>query len=81
MTMADFRMTAVTGAESGEFMCRAENAAGRAETMATLRIQEMPRIRLEPAGLVTLMEGSPLSLKCLATGDPQPSVSWRKMGR
>ena len=74
-------MTAVTGVESGEFLCRAENVAGKVEATATLRIQEMPRIRLEPAGLITLMEGSPLSLKCLATGDPQPTVSWRKMGR
>ena len=73
-------MDSVTGAEAGQFRCRAENAAGRVEAMATLRIQEHPRIRLEPQGSVTVMEGSPLVIKCLAIGDPTPVVSWKRMG-
>merc|ERR1712106_902243 len=75
------RMNSVTGTESGQFKCRAENAAGRVEAMATLRIQELPRIRLDPSGSIKLVEGSPLVIKCLATGDPQPVVSWKRMGR
>eukprot|EP00092_Neocalanus_flemingeri_P030526 GFUD01033144.1.p1 GENE.GFUD01033144.1~~GFUD01033144.1.p1 ORF type:complete len:1379 (+),score=380.56 GFUD01033144.1:81-4217(+) len=74
------RMNSVTGAEAGQFRCRAENAAGSVETMATLRIQELPSIRLEPEGSVTLMVGSPLTIKCLATGDPTPQITWKKMG-
>ena len=73
-------MNSITGAESGQFRCRAENAAGIVEAMATLRIQDLPTIRLEPAGSVTMMEGSPLVIKCFATGDPTPVVSWKKMG-
>ena len=73
-------MNSITGAESGQFRCRAENAAGSVEAMATLRIQELPTIRLEPEGSVTLMVGSPLVIKCLASGDPTPQISWKKMG-
>ena len=74
-------MNSVTGLESGQFKCRAENAAGRVESMATLRIQELPAIRMEPHGSVKEMVGSPLVIKCLATGDPLPTVSWKRMGR
>ena len=73
-------MNSVTGAEAGSFRCRAENAAGSVESMATLRIQELPRIRMEPQGSVTLMVGSPLVIKCLVSGDPIPQISWKKMG-
>merc|ERR1712142_904412 len=74
------RMNSVTGAEEGSFRCRAENAAGKVEAIATLRIQELPTIRMDPQGSVTVKVGSPLVIKCQVTGDPVPQISWKKMG-
>ena len=73
-------MNSVTGAEAGSFRCRAENAAGKVEAIATLRIQELPTIRMDPQGSVTVKVGSPLVIKCQVTGDPVPQISWKKMG-
>jgi len=73
-------MNSVTGAEAGSFRCRAENAAGKVEAIATLRIQELPTIRMDPQGSVTVKVGSPLVIKCQVTGDPIPQISWKKMG-
>ena len=74
-------MNAVTGVEEGKYHCRAENAAGTVEAAANLRIQELPRIRLDPSGSVTLPEGSSLDIKCLASGIPTPRISWKKLGQ
>ena len=73
-------MNSVTGSEAGSFRCRAENAAGSVESMATLRIQELPKIRMDPQGSVTVVVGSPLVIKCIVSGDPIPEISWKKMG-
>ena len=73
-------MNTVTGAEAGRFKCRAENAAGSVEAMATLSIQELPTIRMSPQGSVTKLIGSKLVIECLVSGDPQPQISWKKMG-
>ena len=44
------RFTRVTGEEEGEYRCTAENTAGRAETVATLTINQVPEITLTPRG-------------------------------
>ena len=58
----------------------AENSAGRAETVASLSISRPPSVLLRPAGSLQLQLGQPLTLRCLASGDPQPTVTWRKVG-
>ena len=74
------RFTRVTGEEEGEYRCTAENIAGRAETVATLTINKVPEITVTPQGSVTINIGSQLSMRCDATGDPAPTVSWNKIG-
>ena len=75
------RFTRVTGEEEGEYRCTAENIAGRAETVATLTINQVPEITLTPQGSVTIDMGSPLTLRCDVIGDPAPTISWNKIGR
>ena len=75
------RFTRVTGEEEGEYKCSAENIAGRAETVATLTINQVPEITLSPRGSVTVNTGTPLTLRCDVMGDPAPTISWNKIGR
>ena len=74
------RFTRVTGEEEGEYRCTAENIAGRAETVATLTINQVPEITVTPQGSVTINIGSQLTMRCDVTGDPAPTVSWNKIG-
>ena len=45
------RFNRVTGEEGGEYRCTAEKMAGRAETVATLTINQVPEITLTHPGL------------------------------
>jgi hypothetical protein len=74
------RINRLTGAEAGQYNCKAVNEAGVAEATATLIIQEAPSIQLTPSGSISVQAGSPLSLVCTARGDPPPSVTWKKVG-
>ena len=73
-------MNQVTGEERGEYQCVAENIAGRENMIATLTIQEVPQITMNPEGSFQVKEGEPLKISCMAKGDPKPRVSWEKMG-
>ena len=74
------RINRVTEQEAGQYKCRALNEAGSTEAVATLVVQEVPTIDLQPRGSVTMQVGTKLSIICSARGDPAPSVSWKKIG-
>lgn len=74
------RINRVTGKEQGGYKCRAQNEVGSTEAIATLVVQEVPTITLQPKGSVTMQVGTKLSISCSARGDPPPSVSWKKIG-
>lgn len=74
------RINRVTGAEAGQYRCRAVNEAGSTEAVANLVIQEVPTIDLQPRGSVTMKVGTLLSIQCTARGDPSPTLSWKKIG-
>ena len=75
------RITRVAGPEHGEYRCTAENVAGRAEAVAALTVHRVPEIEMSPRGSVTLRLGAALSISCLVTGDPAPSLAWARIGR
>ena len=74
------RITRVTGPEAGSYQCVAENVAGRAQLVAELIIQTPPSARLQPSGSVQVLLGSALQLRCEVGGDPQPRLTWRRIG-
>ena len=69
----------MTGREAGQYTCKAENEAGRTDGTATLIVQEAPSITMEPAGSTTVQLGQAISLRCIAGGDPRPTVRWKKL--
>ena len=75
------RMIQVTGVEEGQYRCTAENIAGKVEAVATLTIHQLPSVQLTPSGSVSVNVGSPLNIRCVASGDPLPTISWKKIGR
>ena len=75
------RLRDVERTDAGEFRCGAENAAGRAEAVAVLAVQQAPTVLLQPAGSVVSRIGTDLTITCIATGFPHPTLAWKKMGR
>lgn len=74
------RINRVTGSEEGQYRCRAQNEVGSTESIATLIVQEVPSIQLQPSGSVTMQVGTKLSISCNVRGDPTPTIVWRKLG-
>ncbi|XP_060245885.1 hemicentin-2 [Meriones unguiculatus] len=71
--------TEVTDAAS--YMCVAENQAGSAEKLFTLRVQVRPQISGWNASQVSTILNSSVSLPCEVHAHPSPEVTWYKDGQ
>ena len=77
------RLSSVTRAEAGRYVCSARNSAGQAEETVEVRLEDLrPHLRLEPAGRVVLRAGESLTAVChVVAGDPgdsPPHLVWGK---
>ena len=62
--------------DAGSFTCLAENNAGRIEASVALVVVLKPMV--EELEKKTYAKGAKANLTCIASGDPLPSISWRK---
>ncbi|XP_053523819.1 hemicentin-2 [Artibeus jamaicensis] len=65
-------------ADAASYMCVAENPAGSAEKLFTLRVQVPPRIAGQSSEQVTAILNSSVSLPCDVHAHPSPEVTWYK---
>lgn len=65
--------------DSGKYMCKAKNVLGEAVRYFTVTIEEPPEWVSEPESQLRMI-GSDVSIKCSASGTPQPAVTWRVNG-
>ena len=63
------------------YRCRAENLAGQVDVTAQLIIHSLPQVRLHPEGSVMKTTGSRLEVTCSVSGDPTPTIAWRRMSK
>ncbi|KAK2497109.1 hypothetical protein MC885_006689 [Smutsia gigantea] len=68
-------------ADAASYMCVAENPAGSAEKLFTLRVQVPPRITGLKSEQVTAILNSSVSLPCDVHAHPSPEVTWYKDGQ
>ncbi|XP_051515995.1 basement membrane-specific heparan sulfate proteoglycan core protein isoform X1 [Myxocyprinus asiaticus] len=65
----------------GIYTCRATSLFGQAQDSAKLTIQALPKVMINVrTSIQTVMVGNSVEFECQATGDPQPTVRWSKMG-
>ena len=67
--------------EDSEFyICSAENLLGKVERKTLLVVVSLPRFTAKPPSKIASMLSCTVMLNCSATGDPEPTISWRKQG-
>ncbi|KAM9370790.1 LOW QUALITY PROTEIN: hemicentin-2 [Phaethornis superciliosus] len=71
---------AATHADSGTYVCRAENSAGATRATAFVVIREAPSIRGDPSTYQVEPPGGDALLDCNARGHPVPLIRWSKDG-
>ncbi|XP_031342212.1 basement membrane-specific heparan sulfate proteoglycan core protein isoform X8 [Photinus pyralis] len=73
------RFTSISLVEAGEYMCTAENTAGKTTAIGHLEVHTQPSLTISPrSGILNVREGEYVRLECRATGVPQPTVQWSK---
>ncbi|XP_076180736.1 terribly reduced optic lobes isoform X6 [Ptiloglossa arizonensis] len=73
------RLSNITVADSGAYVCSAANSVGFASVVAYIEVQSAPVISISPAsGILNVKRGDRVRLICSASGSPQPKVEWTK---
>ncbi|XP_041856289.1 hemicentin-1 [Melanotaenia boesemani] len=71
------KFSRVTLGDAGTYQCLAKNEAGVAVAKTKLVLQ-VPPVLSVPRVDYTAVLGQPVSLECVADGQPQPEVTWHK---
>ncbi|XP_075295707.1 hemicentin-2 [Opisthocomus hoazin] len=71
---------AATHADSGTYVCHAENSAGAIWATAFVSVREAPTIQGDPSTYQVEPTGGDARLSCDARGHPAPLVRWSKDG-
>ena len=66
--------------DSDVYTCSAKNLLGKAEKNTMLVVVSLPQFASKPPSRIVSMLNFAVRLNCSATGDPQPTISWRKQG-
>ncbi|XP_012784766.2 hemicentin-2 [Ochotona princeps] len=75
------QVSTAEAADAASYMCVAENQAGSAEKLFTLRVQVPPRIMGWSSEQITAILNSSVSLRCEAHAQPSPEVTWYRDGQ
>uniref|UniRef100_A0A8C4IH55 Ig-like domain-containing protein n=1 Tax=Dicentrarchus labrax TaxID=13489 RepID=A0A8C4IH55_DICLA len=78
--VATLRIPACEATHSGKYTCQVVNEAGQDKCVATLTVQEPPKITEKPE-VIKVTVGDPVNLDCKVTGSPELKVKWMKDGR
>ena len=66
--------------DSGHYICTASNLLGTAARRTFLVVVKLPKFTVSPPAKVNVTGGDSLTLKCNAVGEPQPVISWKRLG-
>ncbi|GFO22622.1 leucine-rich repeats and immunoglobulin domains protein 1, partial [Plakobranchus ocellatus] len=76
-----FYILSVQAADQGVYTCKAENDAGTVTSNATVTVLETPDFVQPMKRKKSTRKGDTSVLQCMASGSPQPKLSWLKDGK
>ncbi|XP_076870180.1 neural cell adhesion molecule L1-like protein isoform X2 [Brachyhypopomus gauderio] len=65
--------------DEGTYLCRATNAHGEAEHYFHVTVEEPPKWEEEPKSQLNMI-GADVTVRCVASGNPAPTVAWMVNG-
>ncbi|KAK3587010.1 hypothetical protein CHS0354_016990 [Potamilus streckersoni] len=71
------RIEKIEASDDGVYVCMAENAAGSTKAIARLTVLYAPSFLIRPRDQI-VAPGRTVTLQCVATGNPPPTVFWSK---
>ena len=74
------KLLGVRKTDSDNYICTARNKLGSAVKRTVLVVITLPQLTVKPPVKVVVISGDILTLNCGATGDPQPVISWKRLG-
>uniref|UniRef100_A0A7N5KTI0 Hemicentin 2 n=1 Tax=Ailuropoda melanoleuca TaxID=9646 RepID=A0A7N5KTI0_AILME len=77
---ATLRISHVELDHAGLFACQATNEAGTTGAEVELSVHELPQVAIVGGDNITVPFLQPVTLQCVATGVPTPSLRWWKDG-
>ena len=66
--------------DSGLYKCKATNHLGEDSAVTQLNVVEVPHFTIHPPSQLEVETTQNVTVRCQATGDPQPKVTWTKKG-
>ena len=74
------QITDVRKVDSDWYFCSAVSLLGNVERKTQLVVISLPVFTVKPPAKLFGIIGETLTMKCSATGDPQPVISWKRQG-
>ncbi len=71
-------VSAAANHDIGSYVCHAKNPLGETSAVTSLFVWSSPKFTSKPPQTVNKVVGNDLSLNCSATGDPPPTISWKR---
>ena len=62
----------------GSYVCHAKNHLGETSSITSLVVISVPKFITKPPETVIKLPGDYLSLNCSASGEPTPTISWKR---
>ena len=64
--------------DSGSYKCKATNHLGEDSAVTQLNVVAVPQFTVRPPSRLSVERMQNVTVRCQATGDPQPKVTWTK---
>ncbi|KAL0273509.1 UNVERIFIED_CONTAM: hypothetical protein PYX00_006148 [Menopon gallinae] len=66
--------------DRGKYICIATSTQGTINATVNFEVVVSPKFKIKPLNPTEVVEGSPVTLHCVADGDPAPTIKWDKNG-